>query len=281
MEFTSDFILYPEQSFTSVEAMNAYSNEFNRLTANLDAELTFADKTEAHFNHWCFLADEHICRLNDDRYKLSSNLQYLIDNEVDRFHYWRRGMQKAVHQAWEDVRVAEQALIDLSIQHGEFEPLFGDVEQSGDICDHGEMEYGEYPLFGYDPLEEEANDDNNPLKEKYMYDSFMPEYNPLLTKPETLAALEHKSKPTDPVSTTGSVNQDRGGTPLTPKQVDDLFIFWGKPELIEQHHHSRLMRDLEREDRTPSDASEEEKKVLIYNWLDGLPDHGTELGVEL
>lgn len=178
-------------------------------------------------------------------------------------------MQRAVHQAWEDVRVAEQALFDLSIQHGELEPLFGDVEQRRDICDHGEMKYSESPLFGCDPLEEEENDDNIPLKEKYMHDSLMSVFNPLLTTPKTLTAFEHKSKPTDPDSTTGSVNQDRGGTPLTPEQIDKLFVFWGIPELIEQHHHSRLMQDLEREDKTPSETSEEEKKVLIYKWLDG------------
>lgn len=277
MEFNADFTLFPEQSFTDLEAITAHFNEFDRLTAIFNANLTFANKTEAGFGEWCFFANERIARLDNARFVLPFDLRYLVDSEVDRFRCWRRDMQRTVHRAWQDVKVARQALIDLPIQHGEFEPLFGDVEQDGEIYDEHDGEYAVCPLFGCDPVvEEEGNDDNTPLKEKYMHDSLMPVFNPLLTIPQTLAASEHRSNPTDPVSTTGSDNlKDRRGTPLTPEQIDDLLVFWGTPELIEQHHRSRLLGDLEREDRTPSQTSKEEKEVLIYEWLDGLPEQET------
>ncbi|KAK6005978.1 hypothetical protein QM012_006388 [Aureobasidium pullulans] len=279
MDFTSNFVLFTEQSFTTTtEAMTAHFNEFNKLTANLNAELTFAYKTEASFNEWCMFADEHICRLNHARFVLPIDLQFILENEVDKFWRHRDDMQRAVHRAWEDVRVARQALVDLPLPHVGFEPLFADVEQSGECCGDSGVGSAECPLFECDEPEDEGN---NTFEGEYMQEVPMPAINPLFTTPETLAASTHKSNTTNLVSTTGSTNhQDRRGTLLTPEQIDQLLIFWGTPELIEQHHHSRLIKDLEREDRVTSQKSEEEREVFTYEWLSGIPEEEeTELEI--
>ena len=211
MEFTTDFILYPEQGFTTIEAMTAHSNEG----------------------------------------------------------------QRTVHQAWEEIRVARQAFIDRPILETEFPPLFADAERDGEICDNGDGEYRQCPWFGCDTMEQEE-EDQNPIKEKYMQKFPAHTFNRMLTEPlspETLAAIERKANTPTPNSSTGSANhKDRGGAPLTPEQIDQLLVFWRNPELVEQHHHSRLIGDLEQEDRiTAVPFLDEDKLAFILEWRDGLP----------
>ncbi|KAG9961292.1 hypothetical protein KCU61_g5699, partial [Aureobasidium melanogenum] len=164
-------------------------------------------------------------------------------------------------QTREEVEVAEQAHVESSLQYEGPKLLSDDFEQSGIIHDGIDKKCPATSLFGCDPAEE----DENPLKEKYAQEEFpLSACNPLLT----LAAAEHKSNTTSPRSVT---YKEIGDTQLTASQIDQLLILWGIPELIEQHRRSRLLRDLEREDRFAEQTSKEEQEVYIYEWLDGLP----------
>ncbi|KAG9646823.1 hypothetical protein KCU95_g18303, partial [Aureobasidium melanogenum] len=168
-------------------------------------------------------------------------------------------------QTREEVEANEQTLGDSPPQHGDLELLFNDAEQSGSIHDGIDGKCPATSLFACDPAEE----DENPLKEKYAQEEFpLSAIKPLLT----VAAAEHESNTTAPKSPPRSItHQENRDTPLTPEQIDQLLILWGTPELIEHHHRSRLIRDLEREDRTADHTSKEEKEVYIYEWLDKLP----------
>lgn len=179
--------------------------------------------------------------------------------------------QRAVHQAWEEIRVARQAVIDRPILEAEFPPLFDDAEQSGKVYDNGEGEYPQYPWFRCNPMEQEE-EDCNPIKEKYMQGFPMYTFNLLLTSPLSPEPLAKTTTPS-PTPTKSPNHKHRGGAPLTPSQIDDLLIFWGTPELVVQHHHSRLIPDLEGEDRIPAMPSflDEDKLAYILDWRDGPP----------
>ncbi|KAG9563707.1 hypothetical protein KCU71_g5567, partial [Aureobasidium melanogenum] len=163
-------------------------------------------------------------------------------------------------QTREEVEVAEQAHVESSLQYEGPKLLSDDFEQSGIIHDGIDKKCPATSLFGCDPAEE----DENPLKERYAQEEFpLSACNPLLT----LAAAEHKSNTTSPRSVTHKETRDT----LTPEQIKQLLILWGTPELIEQHQGSKLLRDLEREDRFAEQTFKEEKEVYIYEWLDSLP----------
>ncbi|KAG9514991.1 hypothetical protein KCU93_g9629, partial [Aureobasidium melanogenum] len=152
-------------------------------------------------------------------------------------------------QTREEVEVAEQAHIESSPQHEGSKPLSGEVKQSGNNHNGIDNKCPGTSLFGRD-------EDENSLKEKYTQEKYsLSTCNPLLT----LAATEHKSNTTDTRSVTHKATRD---TPLTPSQIDQLLILWGTPELITQHHRIKLLRDLEREDRTVEQTSKAAKRGI-------------------
>ncbi|KAH0343474.1 hypothetical protein KCU81_g5196, partial [Aureobasidium melanogenum] len=156
-------------------------------------------------------------------------------------------------QTRDEGEVTEQVVSESLPQPEGLEPSAGDVEQSCNNHDGVDTKHHDTPLSGYDPFE-----DDNPLREKYMQDKF-------------------SDAVTEPEFNTRSVTSQVRDSQLTPEQIDQLLKLWETPELIEEHHRSRLIRDLEREDRVAEEVSKEEKEAYIYKRLDGIPDESRGL----